>query len=387
MSSHHATILQWFNANFARWTTPVYCERTIRAELLEAGVGAFSDLYVDHMNDALKPLLASSSCPTTSQLRAISCKPDWNDPSVYLHYITLPDDSAHLYGGAIWGSNMPKRSSQHYSESVFEASALNDHHTILQQSFCEGGEDFWIKAWSMPDHLFILPKHVVCRVMELGIAVHMGAMNVDKIMLRSLSALSTPWAGRLNWNGLCSHSSLNDQGASSSTSRNPTSVSVNKTNLKDMIAKYAPELAKHGHSQHWTMHLIRVKLMTPEQRKEYDNATIAYQAQYYIERKTNSTPEETETRALATRTSTANYLARIRAMGANPKWWTMSRLKLHGLDKYLEQTPLAASVQTQVNQELDALNKKHGYEEEFRRRKRQSESARSKQAKGLKVKK
>ena len=87
---------------------------------------------------------------------------------------------------------MPKRSSQHYSESVFESSTLNDHHTILQQSFCEGGWDIWIKAWSMPDHLFTLPKHVVCCVMELGIAVYMGAMNVDKIMLYTLLALSTP---------------------------------------------------------------------------------------------------------------------------------------------------------------------------------------------------
>jgi len=44
----------------------------------------------------------------------------------------------------------------------------------------------------MPDHLFTLPKHVVCCVMELGIAVYMGAMNVDKIMLYTLLALSTP---------------------------------------------------------------------------------------------------------------------------------------------------------------------------------------------------
>ena len=42
----------------------------------------------------------------------------------------------------------------------------------------------------MPDHPFTLPEHVVCHVMELGLAVHIGAMYVDKIMLRSLSALS-----------------------------------------------------------------------------------------------------------------------------------------------------------------------------------------------------
>jgi len=108
-----------------------------------------------------------------------------------LHCIIMPDDSAHLYGGAIRGSNMPKRSSKRYSKSILESSALHDHHTILRQSTCKGGEDFWIKAWSMPDHPFTLPKHVVCRVMELGIAVHMRAMNVDKIIFRALSALST----------------------------------------------------------------------------------------------------------------------------------------------------------------------------------------------------
>jgi len=45
----------------------------------------------------------------------------------------------------------------------------------------------------MPDYLFTLPKHDVCHVVELGIAVHMGAINIDKIMLRALSALSTHW--------------------------------------------------------------------------------------------------------------------------------------------------------------------------------------------------
>lgn len=223
----------------------------------------------------------------------------------------------------------------------------------------------------MPDGLQL---SVVCRVMEMVLTMHMGLFNPEKShLLRELVTSSRGWQGQeLPWKGLCYHSPLNEPEQTLPSTLPPL---LRNGEVEDCINRLAPDFLRLGWERRRVVPLVRKQLMT-EEREVATIENREYNANYRAQRRVSSTPEQIEDDKANDRKKTGVWRTRVRAIGADSKWWTIARLTKHGLHVHLDKVLSAAELRD-ISKRLKSLEDHMGYKEEFLAKQKASNSVAS----------
>jgi len=357
-----------FIDNIRKWThDPFFVNEAFLPELNRVGVERYGELFLLGLHPDLKALMTGSKPPSGESIQNLASSSDKHDNSIgaYLHYIKTADLMSFLYAGGVWADyGMAGREVSHNFAALC-TSTSTDHHAFLRQALLNGGKAFFIPAWSIlqehvSDVFHGLTVSLTVRVMELGVAIHMGAMQCKLIHYRSLLNNTRTWSTEPEYVPLCTHSSLNE--GDSSKLKTPIE---RETEFPALFASLEPGLLSAGWTKEKICKFVRRQLFTADEAKVMQEKHAKYFKEYYILRRDNMTGTEMRDYLDRMRTPVDVYQARLRAIGAQPGVWTVARLKEHGFEGYLRQEKLSDNRLNDLKRQIRIVEEKKGYRKAF----------------------
>jgi len=364
ISLQNAIISTKFVDNFTQWTQDrFYVNKNHIPELERVGVDRYSELFLLGLNPTIKSLMAGSAPPTVESLMALQISSDGHNDAVggYLQLIKTADGLVFMYAGGVWAVyGMDGRRISHNFAAAC-TSASSDHTAFLRQALFNRGKVVFIPAWSVPRHQISdvfrgLTLSLTVRVMELGLAVHFGAIQDKIIHYRSLINSTRTWSTKLPWIPLCTHSSLNEK----SDSR-PAQPMEREIEYPALLAQLEPVLLKTGWTKEKIHKFVRTQLLTAQEAKSMRDEKTAYNKERDARTRANMTEIELQDFMERRYATEQEWKARLRSIGAQPAVWSVERLAKHGLDVYLHQEDLSQGKIDDLKRQVRIIEKQMGY--------------------------